>query len=409
MDHDSVISPIGRKYLSLHLTPEVGPIRCRRLVEYFGSVVGVLNAGANLLQKVDGIGPAIARSIVRAARDERVSEEIDLARTLGVRMVCAEDAEYPAPLRHIPDPPLCLYVKGQWQESDAVALAVVGTRRCSHYGREQACRFGELLGQAGFTVVSGLARGIDGEAHRGALRAGGRTVAVLGNGLSSIYPQEHEGLAGEIAARGALFSEYTLTAQPEAGNFPRRNRIIAGLCLGVLVVEAGKASGALITARLASEYNREVFAVPGRVDDPAHSAGVHSLIRDGAAKLVTCLQDILDELHEVGEILGAPPESSLAPSGSADQGRTEGFDAEGEREGARALALSVDERAVFRALADGAEETDTVCALARLPMPRVAAALTALQLKGLARRLPGERFARAGPGTPSTLPSAPSR
>ncbi len=378
---ETVISDVGRQYLALHLTSDVGPVRLRNLLDRFGAIDAVLDASMAELQHAEGIGPRTAEAIFRARSDDAVDREIEQAASLGVRIVCGEDADFPAPLRNITDPPICLYITGTLEPTDAVGIAVVGTRRCSHYGREQARRFGEMLAGAGFTIVSGLARGIDGEAHHGALQAGGRTVAVLGHGLSTIYPAEHAALADRVTSSGALVSEYPLGASPEAGNFPRRNRIITGLSLGVIVVEAGKRSGALITARLAHDYNREVFAIPGRVDRPQDTAGVHALIRDGQAKLVTCLEDVLDELGEVGEIMGRfdTRERPQRPSATKDPPPLADF--------------SADENAVLNAVRDGAEEVDSILSRTGLDSAKTLSALTSLRLKGAIRQEPGHRFA----------------
>jgi DNA processing protein len=283
--------------------------------------------------------------------------------------------DYPAQLKHIPDPPLCLYVRGSLEPADAVAVAVVGSRRCSFYGIEQTRRFASGLASVGFTVVSGLARGIDGHAHRAALAAGGRTVAVLGNGLASVYPPEHAELADQVAASGAVVSELPMLVGPEAGHFPRRNRIIVGLSLGVIVVEAGRRSGALISARLASEYNREVFAVPGRVDVD-NSAGTNSMIRGGQAKLAASLEDVLDELGDVGRIMVQPE-----------------TDSPGQVPGA-ALPLTPEEQRVIDSIGDDEADLEVVCQRSALGVAKVTATLTSLQLKGQVRRLPGNVYAR---------------
>lgn len=377
----TVISDVGRQYLRLHLTTDIGPIRLRNLINHFGSLDAVLGASRAELERVDRIGPQLAESIFRSRDDDSVDIEIDRAASCGVRIICAEDPDYPASLRHIPDPPICLYMRGRLEPTDGVAVAIVGTRRCSHYGREQAIRFGQALGGAGFTVVSGLARGIDGHAHRGALQAGGRTIAVLGNGLPSIYPREHESLADEVSNVGAVVSELPIGAPPDAQNFPRRNRIIAGLSLGVLVIEAGNRSGALITARLASEYNREAFAIPGRVDQAALTEGVNGMIRDGQAKLVTRLDDLLDELAEVGEIM----RSDLPACAEGDEDQSPDASPLAPR-------LAPHEQAVFDAVAGGVDDAEVICSTTRLDTARVTSTLTALQLKGLVKRLPGNRF-----------------
>jgi len=241
-------------------------------------------------------------------------------------------------------------------------------------------RFGEQLGAAGFTVVSGLARGIDGCAHRGALQGGGRTIAVLGNGLSEIYPAEHESLARDIEKAGAVVSELPIDVGPDAKNFPGRNRIITGLSLGVLVIEAGKTSGALITARLALDYNREVFALPGRIDRPELTAGVNAMIRDGHAKLVTCLDDILDELAEVGQVMKRNADASASDRAAHATERISAY------------RLAEHEQTVLDAIRVGAENADAICAATPLDTGRVMSTLTTLELRGLVTRLPGNRF-----------------
>ena len=381
IDAGADITPVGRQYLRLQLTADVGPIRVRNLVNHFGSLEAIFSASMAELEVVHGIGSRVAEALFRSRQqDDVVERELERAAACGLRIVCQEDSDYPRPLLNIPDPPICLYIRGRLEPADCVAVAIVGTRRCSHYGREQALRFGEALGSAGFTVVSGLARGIDSCAHRGALSGGGRTVAVLGNGLGSIYPPEHDSLAAEIVDSGAVVSELAVDVAPDAKNFPRRNRLIIGLSLGVIVVEAGKRSGALITSRLASEYNREVFAVPGQVDQPEVSAGVNRLIRDGQAKLITCLDDVLDELAQVGEIMGRDVASSVGP-GTDDAS-------------IQTAHLAPHENAVLSAVVSGAEDADAICTTTGLDTARVTSTLTALQLKGLIKRLPGDRFER---------------
>lgn len=387
-DTQDIISPTGIEYLRLHLVPGVGSITLRRLLDYFGSPAAVFDASRAELQNVDGVGQATAEAIFTARNSNALAVEIERAGEIGAHIRCIEDAGYPASLRAIPDPPTCIYVRGRLQPEDAVAVAMVGTRRCSHYGREQAMRFGQLLAGAGFTVVSGLARGIDGHAHRGALQAGGRTIAVMGCGLGSTYPIDHTELADAIAdGNGALISEFPIDLAPAAGNFPMRNRIITGLALGVLVVEAGKRSGALITARLASEYNREVFALPGRVDHPDLTAGVHGLIRDGGAKLVTCLEDILDELGDVGRIMNPESESTTDASGASQSA-----DPTASRASTPTHRLDEKERAVFTAVGNGCEDAEAIADETAIHIGRVTAILTALQIKGLITCLPGNRF-----------------
>ncbi len=392
---DSVISEVGRKYLQLQMTPDLGPIRLGKLLDHFKTPDAILAASQSELQRIEGIGQQVSRSIFRAREYAgAVETEVERAVEVGARILCIADSDYPASLKHITDPPTCIYVKGDLQPQDAVAVAIVGTRRCSHYGKEQATRFGELLANAGFTVVSGLARGIDGCAHRGALRAGGRTIAVLGNGLATHYPPEHAELSGSIATSGALVTELAVDVGPEAKNFPGRNRIITGLSLGVLVIEAGRRSGALITARLASEYNREVFALPGNIDRGDLTAGSNALIRDGGAKLVTSLDDILDELADVGEVMrrGTQPGENSEPNTSTNRPKDGSPNAPRISVSDRLNRLTDPQRAVFKAAAKGATDLDAVCEMSKLDAGTVGSAVTALELAGLVKRLSGNRL-----------------
>lgn len=377
----NVISDAGRDYLRLHLTSGVGPVRLRKLIDHFGDIARVLAASSSALQRVDGVGPKVAEAIAQSRDPETAEREIARAGECGVRILCREDTEYPRPLLHVPDPPTCLYVRGRLEPADAIAVAIVGTRRCSSYAREQATRFGELLAGAGFTVISGFARGVDGLAHHGALRAGGRTIAVLGNGLAHIYPQEHTELADKVAVSGAIVSELPMDVAPDSQNFPGRNRIIAALSLGVLVVEAGHGSGALITAQAATEYNREVFAIPGAVDR-AEAAGSNRLIQKGEAKLVTCLEDVLDELEGLGQAMGrgAPKEDA------------QGIIKDADADGLLLRGLSPLQRSVFDAVAGGTDSVDAVCRHTGESAAAVVTSLTSLQIRGLIKQLPGNRF-----------------
>ncbi len=285
-------------WLRLTLTEGIGPILTSRLVTAAGSAEAACEANATLLRSIEGIGPSksqqIFDSLRRAAKE--VESELDRAKAAGVSLICLDDEAYPEILKLIPDPPPVLYVRGQLEPRDLNGFAIVGSRKCTHYGREQAERFAALLAQAGFTLISGGARGVDSAVHRGAMSLpSGRTLAVLGCGVDIAYPPENHALFDQIATRGAVISEFPLSTAPLRENFPRRNRIISGLSRGVLVVEADVASGALITARQACDsHNRPVFAIPGRIDN-AMSAGPHALIRDGAV-LVTSLEDIIDNL-----------------------------------------------------------------------------------------------------------------
>ncbi len=364
-----------RAYLRLHLAEGVGPVIFRRLIDRFGDVETVAAATPAQLRQVEGVGDKTAAAIA-GVDDAAVEEELACAERAGAAVLCLEEPAYPPALKNLPDPPAVLYVLGELLEADAVSLAVVGSRRCTHYGLEQAERFGGLLGRAGFTVVSGGARGIDAAAHRGALAAGGRTIAVMGCGLCQLYPAENRKLFEQIVSdrRGAILSELPMRTAVLAGNFPTRNRIISGLSLGVLVIEAARRSGSLITAALAIEQGKEVFALPGRVDSP-FSAGTNALIAAGEAALVQDLQDVLDGLERVG--------STLKAAGAL----------EAARPAAPQAPLSDVERALLGQLAGAELGLDELIRRLELPAHQVTAAMTTLALKGLIAQKPGGIFA----------------
>ncbi len=283
--------------LQLATARGAGPILLQRAVLALGSALAVTGSSVSRLAQVEGFGQNRAEALLKNVDPAAATRELARARHQHIRILCAADHDWPPGLRTILDPPIVLYMRGELQPIDRLAVGIVGSRQCTMYGREQSQRFAGLLATARLTVISGGARGIDTAAHEGALRAAGRTVVVQGCGLEHCYPTENADLYAKIAdGRGAVLSELPLNAAPLPTNFPPRNRIIAGLSLGVLVVEASPRSGSLITARLAGEdYGREVFALPGRVDSTA-SAGTHDLIKKGAAALVDRLEDILDGL-----------------------------------------------------------------------------------------------------------------
>lgn len=371
----------------LNLVPDVGPLRLRRLLEAFGGLDGLWRATARELERVQGIGPALADRIASARRDEgRLQRELTLIDRHHVRLLTLEDPDYPAALKTIADPPLALYVRGTLAEADAVAVGLVGTRRASVYGLMCAEQLAADLAGRGVTVVSGLARGIDAAAHQGALRASGRTIAVLGSGLARLYPAEHAELAGRIAASGAVISEYPMEAPPLAQQFPRRNRLISGLSLGIIVVEAARRSGALITADCALEQGREVFAVPGPMR-AVTSQGTHHLLKQGA-RLVTSVDDILEELR-----LEAAPAAAGQPP--AERVQRPPFDAAPDGVASGVEGLPERERRVFACLpAQEPRDIDAIAADSGLGLPEVAALLLQLELKQLIRQLPGKHFIR---------------
>jgi DNA processing protein len=353
--------------LRLCLVPGIGPRLRQVLLERFGSACEVLAAAPSDLREVPGIGPKIGRAIVAARNSPEAELLIEDCRRQSVALLLHRDDRYPRMLAEIADPPGILFVRGEIRPRDGLAIAIVGTRHASHYGLSQAERLAGGLARAGFTIVSGLARGIDAAAHRGALDAGGRTLAVLGSGVLNIYPPEHEKLAADVIARGALISESPPHCEPFSGVFPQRNRIISGLSLGVIVVEAPQRSGALITARLASEQGRTVFAVPGRADSRV-SQGCHRLIRDGA-RLVESIDDVLEELGPLVE--ATPTESGQAIHHPAE------------------LSLNEIEQQVLAAIQTEATTIDQVIAASRLPTPQVLATLSVLEMRRLVRRLSG--------------------
>ncbi|MEW6359927.1 MAG: DNA-processing protein DprA [Planctomycetota bacterium] len=344
----------------------------RGLAARLGSPAAILRASRKQLAETGLLSRAVADRIQKTAREFDATKEIERATRYGIRLTPYDDASYPANLKTIPNPPLLLYMKGDVVEADRIAVALVGSRRCSHYGRTHAERLALELASGGVCIVSGLAYGIDAAAHRGALKAGGRTIAVQGCGLGRVYPAHHKDLATEITKHGAVLSELPLDAPPAAQNFPARNRLISGLCLGVVVVEAAKRSGSLITATWAAEQGREVFALPGALDSPV-SQGTNALIRDGA-KLVQSAREIIAGLGPLAESIVLP------------DGRT--------LDDMRGASLAGDEGRVFSFLGPNPASIDEIAQGAGLGAAAANSALLALEIKGLAQRLAGNRFAR---------------
>jgi DNA processing protein len=272
--------------LALHFSGAIGVVLYRRLVDFAGSAEQVSKISEPALQRIPGIGPVTAREIARSFRERKAQREGEHAKREGIHIVTFEEEGYPEPLKTIFDPPLALSIRGEYK--DPLAVAMVGSRKCSAYGLRQADRFGQELSSLGVTVVSGLARGIDTASHKGALR-NGRTIAVLGSGLSHIYPYENGKLAMKIAEQGCVMSEFGAHTPPHRIHFPRRNRIVSGLSLGTLVIEAAEKSGALLTADWALEQGREIFCLPGSVENPV-SRGCHKLIKQGAALVETPIE-----------------------------------------------------------------------------------------------------------------------
>lgn len=382
-----------RHWLQLSLTDGVGPILGRRIIDAAGGIEAACEASPALLRNVEGIGSAKAGRIHESLRDSfaAADSELERARRMGLGLVCPEDESYPPLLRTTPDPPLVLYVKGSIEPRDLNAVAVVGSRKCSFYGREQAERFSALLGGAGFTVVSGGARGIDSAAHRGAMsHPQGRTIAVLGSGVDVPYPPENDGLFEQIARRGAVLSEFPLGTPPNRENFPRRNRVVSGMSRGVLVIEADEKSGALITARVAcDDHCRPVFALPGRVDNPL-SAGPHLLIRDGAT-LVGKLDDILEGLGPVPQDVAEP---SLFPTSEESTAETQDAATDPRTPSELHTGLSENQRLILVGMGTDAVAVDAIIERTALPANVVLQELTFLSLKGQVRRVDGQTYAR---------------
>lgn len=363
-----------RDLLTLHLTPGVGPRTAAALLERFGSAAAVLRAAESQLCDVPGVGPKVAQAIRQTVGDADVDAELERIARAQVRVFVKGGRDYPEPIASIPDPPLLLYLRGALTPADACAVALVGSRHGTDYGRRTAAKLAAALVRAGATVVSGLARGIDGVAHKAALDAGGRTVAVLAGGLSRVYPPEHRGLADEVAASGALLTESSMMQEPFPGLFPARNRLISGLSKVVVIVEAGEGSGALHTAHHAMEQGRTVMAVPGPADAEC-SAGCNALIRDGAI-LCRGPDDVLEELHGVSAVskgaMGAAPAEKPPPPNLTDE-----------------------QRRVWEFLAGGVRTVDELAQNLGLTAPQLGAALMMMEMKRAIRRLPGNRYERS--------------
>jgi DNA processing protein len=369
---DSASHRATETVLRLSMLPGLGPRTLGSLLDHFRSAAAVLAASGPELAQVSGVGPKLIHTIRTADHHVSVEAIMSWCRDHDVAIVTQGNAGYPRMLEDLADAPPVLFARGEVLAADEIAVAMVGTRHATAYGLKQARHLAYLLAKAGVTVVSGLARGIDAAAHEGAIDGGGRTIAVLGSGLGKMYPSEHEGLAKTIAAEGAVISEFAPDTKPHAGTFPQRNRLIAGLSLATLVVEAPDRSGALITARLAMEQNREVLALPGPVTSRA-SRGCNQLIRDGA-KLVQTVDDILEEL--------GPMRSPV----KTEAGR--------EVRNASELTLNEVEQQVLSAIDETSTLVDQVIAKSGLPAQRVIAVISVLEMRRLVRRLSGQYVSR---------------
>jgi DNA processing protein len=367
-------------WIALNMIRGIGPRTANQLLERFGSPAQVFAASRGALE-ASGVKPETVRELHDSEILEKAGAEIERLEKLGAAVITLEDEDYPPLLREIYDPPIALYVRGDLKRAcERPCLAVVGSRRCSTYGINAAASLARDLAAQGLTIVSGMARGIDAAAHRGALEAAGLTVAVVGTGLETTYPKEHKNLEDEIAASGAVISEFPLGTPPLPQNFPYRNRVLSGLCLGVLIVEAAEHSGSLITARLAYEQGREVFAVPGNITSQT-SFGPNYLIKDGA-KLVQHWRDVVEELPRnlKEKILGIKGPAML----DAQSNHQPIFEA---------VELSQSESQVLEILSPEApSHIDQLLITSGMSSSELMNALLGLEMKDRIKELPGKSF-----------------
>lgn len=373
-------SPV-REHLALALVPELGPKRTRAVLRHFGSPATALTATAEQLGELPGFGTKVAGRIAEALRGVNVAAEWELVRRHGVSLLTVDDPGYPEQLTAYDDSPPLLYVRGQLLPADRQAVGIVGSRQCTSYGRRMAERLAAGLVRAGYSVISGLARGIDGVAHRAALEAGGRTIAVLAGGLSRIYPPEHAGLAEQVIGNGAILTETPMTIQPQPGMFPARNRIVSALSRAVVIVEAGEGSGALITARHAADQGREVFVMPGQTDSPA-SAGCLELIRDGV-RMIRHVDDLLEDLGGLRVPITAPRQHPRQPSPPPPPPMPSG----------PPPGLDDTQRRIWDHLSEP-RHIDDLSRELKLSAGELVRTLTLLEMKKVVRKMPGNVFCR---------------
>jgi DNA processing protein len=351
-------------WIALSLVKGIGESRLKGLVEAFGSPQKVFQSSLTSLMKRGNLSGPVAEEIAKFGNQSLIDKHLEMMEKHGVRLITFVDEDYPQNLRQLGFSPPMIYVRGEIRQEDALAVALVGSRKATVYGKLMAQKLASGLAQAGVTVVSGMARGIDTVAHRATLDSGGRTVAVLGSGLDVVYPPENRSLMEDIVGRGAVLSEFPMGTKPLAGNFPTRNRVISGLSLGVVAVEAGQNSGVFSTVRWAAEQGRDVFAVPGNVSSGL-SVGTNILIKHGA-KLTTDTADILEELN----LEPPPPRSRQVP------------------------LLSQEEAIVFESLNSVPAHVDDVCQKVNLPISRTLSVLLSLEMRELISQLPGKLFVR---------------
>lgn len=359
--------------VALNMIEHVGPVRVRQLLDHFGDASAILRASKSQLLQVRGIGDETAEAIANWEKSIDLTSELKRIQEFGCHILTQTDEGYPESLKQIYDPPIVLYVKGRLTAKEKNAVAMVGARRTTHYGIETARKLAYQLAYVGVTVVSGGARGIDTAAHQGALSAKGRTVCVLGTGINIVFPPENAELFERIAASGAVITQYPFNRNADKQSFAIRNRIVAGMALGAIVVEANLSSGALITANFAVEYGRQVFAVPGRIDSP-QSKGCHDLIKKGA-KLCEGAEDVLSEFEYLFPASNRPPSP-------------------GETGTLPALELPENEQKIYAVLSKEEMSMDEVIRQSGLPASTVSVALLSLEMKRLVKQLPGKLFVR---------------
>lgn len=348
-------------WIALQMIPQIGEKTCLRLIEHFGGPRGVFSASASELRSVGGISTAVVEGIKGFRDFQRAREEVKRARKIGVDILTFHDKDYPENLRNIQNPPPILYIRGKLEKSDSKAVAIVGSRKASSYGKTVAETLAHELSSLGITIISGMAAGIDSSAHQGALK-GGRTIAVLGSGVNIIYPKWNRRLYERIMERGAVLSQFPLDTEPRKLNFPLRNRIISGLSKGVVIVEAARKSGALITAYWALEQGREVFAVPGSIFSE-NSRGPHMLIKSGA-KVVESIDDILEEIFQ--EYMGSKEQ--------------------------KAIDLTPDEEKILDIVKRGYRYMDEIIEISGKGAAEVGTIIMGLELKGLIAQMDGSIF-----------------
>lgn len=359
--------------IALNAVPYLGPTPYHQLLKRFGSAVNALKAGADELSSVHGISPSLAKKIAALDPEKTAKKELEYAKKVDASIVTFRESAYPSQLSAIVCPPPVISIQGEIAEEDYYSVAVVGARRPTAYGRAMTEKITKELAATGATIVSGLARGVDGLAHRAALAASGKTIAVLGNGLNIYYPGEHRELQKKIIQNGAVVSQFSFTQGPDKTTFPIRNRLISGLSLGVVVIEAGEKSGAKITAYAALDDNREVFALPGQINSPA-SVGTNTMIKKGHAKLVQTVDDILEELPEALWKKGSQQALKMTEK--------------------KLESLSDEESKVLEHVDGQAVHIDIITTASGLPPNIVSAILLALELKEIVKQTPGKLFSR---------------